>query len=64
MAEMHSNLSDVDLPELQSNLLGFHDPCMGERKHLKVRYIFRNQLHEAIVDDVNPFAAPLRGESW
>ena len=45
----------------QSHIIGFHDPCMGETKHLKVRYLFRNQVHEAIVDDVSPFAAPLRG---
>ncbi|KAE8232119.1 hypothetical protein CF326_g2852 [Tilletia indica] len=39
---------------------GFFDPCMGERKHLFVRYVFRHQLHEACVDDVGPLAAPLR----
>jgi len=39
---------------------GFFDPCMGERKHLFVRYVFRHQLHEVYVDDVSPLAAPLR----
>ncbi|CAD6887578.1 unnamed protein product [Tilletia laevis] len=39
---------------------GFFDPCMGERKHLFVRYVFRHQLHEVQVDDVAPLAAPLR----
>lgn len=36
---------------------------MGERKHLRVRYLFRGRLHEAIVDDVTALAAPLRGMS-
>ena len=44
----------------KSKILGFFDPCMGERKHLVVRYLFRNRLHEAIVDDVTQLAAPLR----
>lgn len=41
-------------------LLGFFDPCMGERKHLVVRYLFRGRLHEAVVDDVTQLTAPLR----
>ncbi|KAK0546126.1 hypothetical protein OC846_005406 [Tilletia horrida] len=39
---------------------GFFDPCMGEKKHLLIRYVFRHQLHEVVVDDVSPLAAPLR----
>ncbi|KAK0536162.1 hypothetical protein OC835_002124 [Tilletia horrida] len=39
---------------------GFFDPCMGERKHLFVRYVFKHQLHEVYVDDVSPLAAPAR----
>ena len=35
---------------------------MGERKHLRVRYLFRGQLHETVIEDVAPFAAPLRCE--
>ncbi|KDN39079.1 hypothetical protein K437DRAFT_259186 [Tilletiaria anomala UBC 951] len=44
----------------KSHIMGFHDPCMGDKKHLRVRYLFRNRIHEVIVDDVSPFAAPLR----
>lgn len=44
----------------KSKILGFFDPCMGERKHLIIRYLFRTRLHQAIVDDVTQFAAPLR----
>lgn len=36
---------------------------MGEKKHLLIRYVFRDSLHELIVDDVGAVAAPLRGES-
>lgn len=41
-------------------LLGFFDPCMGERKHLIVRYLFRDRLHEVVVDDITQLTAPLR----
>jgi DnaJ family protein C protein 11 len=44
----------------KSKILGFFDPCMGERKHLVIRYLFRSRLHETIVDDVTQLAAPLR----
>lgn len=37
---------------------------MGEKKHLLIRYVFRDSLHELIVDDVGAVAAPLRGESF
>lgn len=44
----------------KSKIIGFFDPCMGERKHLVIHYLFRNRLHQAIVDDVTQFVAPLR----
>jgi DnaJ family protein C protein 11 len=44
----------------KSKILGFFDPCMGERKHLIIRYLFRNRLHETIVDDITQLVAPLR----
>lgn len=46
----------------KSNLLGFYDPAMGEKKVLRVRYLFRGQLHEAIFADKDPVAMPMRGE--
>lgn len=42
------------------NILGFYDPCLGEKKRLKIRYRFHGQLHEAIVDDKATLVAPLR----
>lgn len=41
-------------------LMGFFDPCMGERKHLVVRYLFRGRLHHVVVDDITQLTAPLR----
>ncbi|RIA86833.1 hypothetical protein C1645_740555 [Glomus cerebriforme] len=44
----------------KSNIMGFYDPCMGERKQLKIKYQFQRKLHEVIVDDTAPVACPLR----
>ncbi|CAI2170568.1 11680_t:CDS:10 [Funneliformis geosporum] len=46
----------------KSNIMGFYDPCMGERKQLKIRYQFQRKLHEVTVDDTSPVACPLRSE--
>jgi DnaJ family protein C protein 11 len=37
------------------------DPCIGENKKLRVRYLFRNKMHEVTVDDVAVLRAPLKG---
>ncbi|CAG8650906.1 5508_t:CDS:10, partial [Racocetra persica] len=44
----------------KSNIIGFYDPCMGERKQLKINYYFQRKLHEVIVEDKAPVACPLR----
>lgn len=62
MALVHNGQLIIPGNRPKSNLLAFHDPCMGERKHLLIRYVFRDALHELIVDDVGAVAAPLRGE--
>ncbi|WFD35763.1 hypothetical protein MCUN1_002625 [Malassezia cuniculi] len=46
----------------KSKLVGFYDPCIGEKKRLYVRYVFRGQLHEFTVDDRDAVAAPLRSQ--
>jgi hypothetical protein len=43
-------------------LLGFYDPCMGERKTLRIQYLFRSKLHEITVSDAGGVIAPLRGK--
>jgi DnaJ family protein C protein 11 len=45
----------------KSNLIGFYDPCYGEKKHLRIIYQFQGRLHEVTVGDKQPVAAPLRG---
>ncbi|RUP47336.1 hypothetical protein BC936DRAFT_145844 [Jimgerdemannia flammicorona] len=47
----------------KSNIMGFYDPCMGERKKLRIKYRFQNKLHEVTVGDTAPVACPLRGEA-
>lgn len=44
----------------KSNLLGFYDPAMGEKKVLRVRYLFRGQIHDATFTDKDAVAAPMR----
>jgi DnaJ homolog subfamily C member 11 len=45
----------------KSHLIGFYDPCYGERKELRVTYQFQGRLHQVTVSDKQPLAAPLRG---
>ncbi|GMK59100.1 hypothetical protein CspeluHIS016_0701150 [Cutaneotrichosporon spelunceum] len=42
------------------NLLGFYDPCIGEKKRLRVRYLFQGRVHEVEVDDLSALRAPVR----
>ncbi|CAH1760477.1 15182_t:CDS:10 [Entrophospora sp. SA101] len=48
---------DVRIPvqalvhESQLSIPGFYDPCMGEKKKLRIRYQFKRKIHEVIVDD-------------
>jgi hypothetical protein len=51
-------------PRLQSLLLGFYDPCYGERKVLSIEYSFRGEMHRAEVGDTQAVVAPLRGELY
>ncbi|SPO23766.1 uncharacterized protein UTRI_03737_B [Ustilago trichophora] len=44
----------------KSNLLGFHDPVMGEKKHLQIVYSFRGVVHMVVVEDWSELAMPMR----
>ncbi|GAK65806.1 DnaJ-domain-containing protein [Moesziomyces antarcticus] len=55
----HSQLI-VPAARSKSYLLGFHDPVMGEKKHLRVTYAFRGQLHQVQVQDLAELAMPMR----
>jgi len=42
----------------KSNLSGFYDPCPEEEKMLRIRYLFREALHEVTVSDTEPVRIP------
>ncbi|KAG0000419.1 hypothetical protein BGZ65_004387 [Modicella reniformis] len=44
----------------KTHILGFYDPCLGEKKQLKIRYEFQRRLHEVVVADLASVAAPVR----
>lgn len=46
----------------KAGLLGFWDPCIGERKKLWVRYRFRGRWHDVVAGDNEPMLIPMRGE--
>ena len=37
---------------------GFYDPCVGEKKYLRVRYEFRGMPHEVTVENSEPLIIP------
>lgn len=39
------------------------DPCIGEAKKLRVRYLFRDRMHEVTLDDTAALRAPVQGMS-
>lgn len=41
-------------------LKGFYDPVSGYPKVLAIRYMFRNQLHQAVVNDFDRVRLPMR----
>ncbi|RCI06439.1 hypothetical protein CU098_002663, partial [Rhizopus stolonifer] len=42
----------------KSNILGFYDPCLGEKKKLLVQYRFRHRLHQVTVEDTAALICP------
>ena len=42
----------------KSVIPGFYDPCIGEKKYLRVRYEFRGFLHEVTVENSEPLMIP------
>ncbi|KAH7345640.1 hypothetical protein B0J17DRAFT_45666 [Rhizoctonia solani] len=59
------NGSQLVIPGSRSKagLLGFYDPCLGERKSLRVKYTFRSRLHQVTVEDRAPVELPLRAHA-
>ncbi|KAI8344753.1 hypothetical protein BC941DRAFT_409532 [Chlamydoabsidia padenii] len=56
------NESRLTIPSGHSktNICGFYDPCLGERKQLKVQYRFQHQLHQVIIKDNAALVMPMR----
>ena len=48
---------------LQAKMNGFYDPCIGEEKLLRVRYLFRDAVHEVTIDENQPLAIPKQCKS-
>ena len=44
----------------KANIPGFYDPCVGEKKYLRVRYEFRGTPHEVTVENSEPLIIPRR----
>ncbi|KAF9919751.1 hypothetical protein FBU30_010595, partial [Linnemannia zychae] len=44
----------------KNHILGFYDPCLGEKKQLRIRYEFQKAMHEVIVDDLEHVILPVR----
>ncbi|XP_028393566.1 dnaJ homolog subfamily C member 11-like [Dendronephthya gigantea] len=42
----------------KSQISGFYDPCIGEEKSLRVRYLFRDTLHEVTVEENEALRIP------
>ena len=51
-------MTDILFGFFQSNLSGFYDPCPEEEKMLRIRYLFREAVHEVTVGDTEPVRIP------
>ncbi|KAF8935279.1 hypothetical protein BGZ47_009996 [Haplosporangium gracile] len=44
----------------KNHVLGFYDPCLGEKKQLRIRYEFQKSMHEVVLDDLESVVLPVR----
>ncbi|KAI8348676.1 hypothetical protein B0O80DRAFT_462011 [Mortierella sp. GBAus27b] len=44
----------------KNHILGFYDPCLGEKKQLRIRYEFQKRMHEVVVADMDHVVLPVR----
>ncbi|KAF9183668.1 hypothetical protein BGZ51_003871 [Haplosporangium sp. Z 767] len=58
------NRSQLSIPggHSKTHILGFYDPCLGEKKQLRIRYEFQRRMHELTVSDLASVAAPVRSQ--
>ncbi|WRT68254.1 uncharacterized protein IL334_005230 [Kwoniella shivajii] len=45
------------------NIIGFWDPCIGENKSLRVRYLFRGVLHQVTIEDTTALRIPVKAHA-
>ncbi len=49
----------IQKSDSKAGLIGFYDPCIGEKKHLRVTYRFKGKTHQVQVSDKEILVAPL-----
>ncbi|KAG0197542.1 hypothetical protein BGX28_008989 [Mortierella sp. GBA30] len=56
------NNSQLAMPggHSKNHILGFYDPCLGEKKQLRIRYEFQRRMHEVVVEDLAHVVLPVR----
>lgn len=40
---------------------GFYDPCPGDEKQLRIRYLFKDKMHHVTINDNDELVIPLKG---
>lgn len=40
---------------------GFYDPCPGDQKQLRIRYMFKNKMHQILINEEEELVIPLKG---
>lgn len=46
----------------KSNFTGFYDPCLGQEKTLRIRYLFHSRIHSVVYRDTEAILLPNEGE--
>ena len=62
-ALVHQSALEISNQFPKSDLVGFYDPCFGEKKKLRVMYQFKGKLHQVTVGDCEALVIPKRGTS-
>jgi DnaJ homolog subfamily C member 11 len=60
-ALVHQSSLEISDQFPKSDLLGFYDPCYGEKKRLRISYKFKGKLHKVTVEDCDGLILPKRG---
>ncbi|ELR23698.1 chaperone protein DnaJ, putative [Acanthamoeba castellanii str. Neff] len=44
----------------KASLYGFYDPCPGDEKQLRIRYLFKDKMHHVTINDNDELVIPLK----